>query len=403
MRDVEHHFVKASECRIEVPGMLEAKNFSSVPFPERRTEWKKTRNKPKEILPYGTLFTRLFKHVVFVYPELAFDHYISHDRAMHPLAPHYEQKTRSDHGKKDLVSKILAPPPPPPLKIILPYLFHLMSLVMKMMMCHFTPTLLLLLKISLLHSMLSLEFYVIKPNDYVSVNSIIESKDVIFDEERFTSIPRPRGMIQPSSSKIDKDEVEGIDDVPGLFGPRKTNRTRKAKSFGQKERIDLFDTYAPVARISTIRLLLALAAIQDLVIHQIDVITAFLNGDLDEEIYMKQPEGFVMPRHESKLEYFRAIGCLMYAMISTRPDIAFAIEKLSSIDKKPTAAAGATKATSVGHQDFVGAWGGDVWLGDFEFESESSQDFYPFRRNRRKYRRVQASKKKPTAAAGATK
>nr|GEV51847.1 hypothetical protein [Tanacetum cinerariifolium] len=46
------------------------------------------------------LLTRLFKHVVSVSPELAFDHYLSHDQAMHPLAPHYERKTRSDHGKK---------------------------------------------------------------------------------------------------------------------------------------------------------------------------------------------------------------------------------------------------------------------------------------------------------------
>ncbi|GJS88974.1 zinc finger, CCHC-type containing protein [Tanacetum coccineum] len=53
-------------------------------------------------------------------------------------------------------------------------------------------------------------FYVIEPNDYVSVNSIIESRDAMFDEERFTSIPRPRGMIQPSSSKIVEDEVEAI-------------------------------------------------------------------------------------------------------------------------------------------------------------------------------------------------
>ncbi|GJS07785.1 RNA-directed DNA polymerase, eukaryota [Tanacetum coccineum] len=73
------------------------------------------------------------------------------------------------------------------------------------------------------------------------------------------------------------------------------------QGFRQKEGIDFFDTYAPVARISTIRLLLALAAIHDLVIHQMDVKTAFLNGDLDEEIYMKQPEGFVMPGHESKV------------------------------------------------------------------------------------------------------
>nr|GEU53750.1 zinc finger, CCHC-type [Tanacetum cinerariifolium] len=73
------------------------------------------------------------------------------------------------------------------------------------------------------------------------------------------------------------------------------------QSFRQKERIDFFDTYAPVARISTIRLLLALAAIHDLVIHQMDVKIAFLNGDLDEKIYMKQPEVFVMPGHESKV------------------------------------------------------------------------------------------------------
>ncbi|GJR38786.1 hypothetical protein Tco_1214470 [Tanacetum coccineum] len=60
----------------------------------------KTRNKPKELLPYGMLLTRLFKHVVSVFLELAIDHYISHDRVMHPFAPHYERKTRSDHGKK---------------------------------------------------------------------------------------------------------------------------------------------------------------------------------------------------------------------------------------------------------------------------------------------------------------
>ncbi|GJU50588.1 hypothetical protein Tco_1220143 [Tanacetum coccineum] len=60
----------------------------------------KTRNKPKELLPYGILLTRLFEHIVSISPELAFDHYLSHDRAMHSLAPHYEQKTRADRGKK---------------------------------------------------------------------------------------------------------------------------------------------------------------------------------------------------------------------------------------------------------------------------------------------------------------
>ena len=56
-----------------------------------------------------------------------------------------------------------------------------------------------------------------------------------------------------------------------------------------------------MARISTIRLLIALASIHDLVIHQMDVKTAFLNGDLDEEVYMEQPEGFFMPGNEHKV------------------------------------------------------------------------------------------------------
>jgi len=67
------------------------------------------------------------------------------------------------------------------------------------------------------------------------------------------------------------------------------------RGFSQKHGIDYFDTYIPVARIATIRVLIALAAIQRLVIHQMDVETAFLNGELEEEVYMKQPEGFVVP------------------------------------------------------------------------------------------------------------
>ncbi|GKB21568.1 zinc finger, CCHC-type containing protein, partial [Tanacetum coccineum] len=73
------------------------------------------------------------------------------------------------------------------------------------------------------------------------------------------------------------------------------------QGFRQKEGIDYFDIYAPVARITTIRLLLALAAIHNLLIHQMDVKTAFLNGVLEEEVYMKQPEGFVMPGNEHKV------------------------------------------------------------------------------------------------------
>ncbi|GKD74010.1 zinc finger, CCHC-type containing protein, partial [Tanacetum coccineum] len=195
-------------------------------------------------------------------------------------------------------------------------------------------------------------FYVIEPNNSVSINSIIESRDAIFDENRFSSIPRPKDII-PNSDESQRDDHS--DDVPNeIPEPRKGKRVRKAKSYGfdfqlylvegsrdqkesiddeigsimenntwvlsdlppgckplgfrQKEKIDYFDTYVPVARITTIRLLLALAAIHNLVIHLMNVKIAFLNGDLEEEVYMKKPEGFIMPGNEHKFVALAVAG-----------------------------------------------------------------------------------------------
>nr|GEU79641.1 hypothetical protein [Tanacetum cinerariifolium] len=58
---------------------------------------------------------------------------------------------------------------------------------------------------------------------------------------------------------------------------------------------------AQVVRISTIRLLIAMTSIHNLIIHQMDVKTTFLNGDLDEEVHMKQPPGFIMPGNENNV------------------------------------------------------------------------------------------------------
>ncbi|GJU42819.1 zinc finger, CCHC-type containing protein [Tanacetum coccineum] len=60
------------------------------------------------------------------------------------------------------------------------------------------------------------------------------------------------------------------------------------QGFKQMSEIDYFDTYAPVVHISTIRLLILMVSIHNLIIHQMDVKTAFLNGDLDEEVDLKR-------------------------------------------------------------------------------------------------------------------
>ena len=62
--------------------------------------------------------------------------------------------------------------------------------------------------------------------------------------------------------------------------------------------IDYLETFAPVVKFSTIRVLLALAASMDLECEQMDVVTAFLNGDLNEDIYMEIPEGLKSPSNK---------------------------------------------------------------------------------------------------------
>ncbi|GJU07521.1 zinc finger, CCHC-type containing protein [Tanacetum coccineum] len=203
-------------------------------------------------------------------------------------------------------------------------------------------------------------FYVIEPNDSVLINSIIQSMDAIFDENRFFLVPRPSlripngnedigGLVVPEEVTQEDDpktfdeamksqnycfwkeainnEMEFImgnntwvlADLPPGCKPLgcKWIFKRKLKidgtiqkfmarpviqCFRQKLGIDYFDTYAPVARISTIRLLIAMTSIHNLVIYQMDVKTSFLNGELDGEVYMNQTQGFIMPGNKNKVD-----------------------------------------------------------------------------------------------------
>ncbi|GJR33121.1 retrotransposon protein, putative, ty1-copia subclass [Tanacetum coccineum] len=74
-----------------------------------------------------------------------------------------------------------------------------------------------------------------------------------------------------------------------------------AKGYTQLYGVDYEETFSPVADIRAIRILISIAAFYDYEIWQMDVKTAFLNGYLDEDIYMVQPEGFVDPNHPRKV------------------------------------------------------------------------------------------------------
>ncbi|GJR23166.1 retrovirus-related pol polyprotein from transposon TNT 1-94 [Tanacetum coccineum] len=68
-----------------------------------------------------------------------------------------------------------------------------------------------------------------------------------------------------------------------------------AKGYRQEEGLDFEESFSPVARLEAIRIFLANASSKNMTVYQIDVKTAFLNGELKEEVYVSQPEGFVDP------------------------------------------------------------------------------------------------------------
>ena len=74
-----------------------------------------------------------------------------------------------------------------------------------------------------------------------------------------------------------------------------------AKGFTQVQGIDYDETFSPVVRFESLRLLLVLAMLEDWEIYQMDVKSVFLNGLLEEEIFMEQPQGFITPGQADKV------------------------------------------------------------------------------------------------------
>ena len=74
-----------------------------------------------------------------------------------------------------------------------------------------------------------------------------------------------------------------------------------AQGYTPVEGIDFGETYAPLARLEAIRILLAYANYNDILIYQLDVKSAFLNGEIDEEVSVRQPPDFENPQFPNKV------------------------------------------------------------------------------------------------------
>src|SRR5213080_4628207 len=74
-----------------------------------------------------------------------------------------------------------------------------------------------------------------------------------------------------------------------------------AQGYSQKEGIDYEETFAPVARLEAIRILLVFAASKGFKLFQMDVKSAFLNGFIEEEVYVRQPPGFENPKYPDRV------------------------------------------------------------------------------------------------------
>jgi hypothetical protein len=115
-------------------------------------------------------------------------------------------------------------------------------------------------------------------------NSLIEN-----NTWTLVPLPRDRTVVQNKWVYKVKYKTDGAVD--------KFKARLVAKGFTQKAGIDYSETFSPVIKHQSIRVLLATAAEKHMQLRQFDIGTAFLNGDLSEEIYMKQPIGFISSTH----------------------------------------------------------------------------------------------------------
>ena len=118
-------------------------------------------------------------------------------------------------------------------------------------------------------------------------DAMIEEYSSIMKNDVCEVVPRPTGKSVVTSKSLYKIKH------PANGSIEKYKARFVARGFTQKEGIDYDETFALVARYTAIRTIISLAAVFGWKLHQMDVKTTFLNGKIDEEVYIEQPEGFV--------------------------------------------------------------------------------------------------------------
>jgi Reverse transcriptase (RNA-dependent DNA polymerase) len=137
-----------------------------------------------------------------------------------------------------------------------------------------------------------------RPDSAMWKDSMPCEYDSLIKHNTWTLVPRPlnvnviacKWVFKTKSVKNDAD-----------LDIKKYKSRLVAKEYSQIHGVDYEETFAPVVKFTSIRLLLALVSHFNLERHQMDVVTAFLNGDLDEIIHMEQPQGFVAPESADKV------------------------------------------------------------------------------------------------------
>ena len=126
------------------------------------------------------------------------------------------------------------------------------------------------------------------PDAFAWMAAAKEEYNSLLENKTWTLTALPPGRFAISSRWVFKRKVD-------QHGSTRFKARLVARGFQQRDGFDYFadELYAPVARLKTIRCILALASHSNLHLHHMDVSTAFLNGKLDEDIYLQQPEGFV--------------------------------------------------------------------------------------------------------------